>query len=120
MAMKWPEIQYVEAADGMLDPVLEFPKQPEGSVGKYGEMRLTYLQQHRKATYGMMRLEGTLKQHLMDVNEQAKQQIGQQIERMLKTDPAPDKATQQLAWIQHMNSLKAQAEEIVRSELIFA
>ena len=120
MAMKWPEIQYVEAEDGMLDPVLEFPKQPEGSVGKYGGMRLEYLQQHRKATYGTMRLEGTLKQHLMDVNEQAKQMVEQLIERMLITNPAPDKATQQLSWIRHMNGLKVQAEEIVRSELIYA
>lgn len=24
--IKWPEIQYAEAEDGMLDPVLEFPK----------------------------------------------------------------------------------------------
>ena len=119
MTMKWPEIQYMESEDGMLDPVLEFPKQPEGSVGKYGGMRQEYLRQHRKATYGRMRLEGTLMQHLMDVNEQAKQMVGQLIERMLESNPAPDKATQQLAWVQHMNGLKAQAEEIVRNELIF-
>ena len=25
--IKWPEIQYAEVEDGMLDPVLEFPKQ---------------------------------------------------------------------------------------------
>ncbi|MEG2136402.1 MAG: TnpV protein [Clostridia bacterium] len=119
MAMKWPEIEYVEAPDGMLDPVLEFPKQPGGSVGKYGGMRLDYLQQHRKAAYGRMRLEGTLKQHLMDANEEANRMVDQLIEKMLKTDPAPDKAKNQMGWVRHMNSLKAQAEEIVRSELIY-
>ena len=31
----------------------------------------------------------------------------------------PDKAIEQLAWVQHMNMLKAQAEEIVVVELIY-
>ena len=37
---------------------------------------------------------------------------------LLEKNPAPDKATQQMAWVKHMNSLKAQAEEIVTAELI--
>ena len=32
----------------------------------------------------------------------------------------PDKAADQLGWIQHMNGLRLQAEEIVLSELIHA
>ena len=38
---------------------------------------------------------------------------------LLEKNPAQDKSTQQLAWVQHMSSLKAQAEEIVNAELIF-
>lgn len=38
---------------------------------------------------------------------------------LLAKNPAPDKATQQLAWVAHMNSLKTQAEELVVSELIY-
>lgn len=40
-------------------------------------------------------------------------------EDLLKANPAPDKATQQMAWVQHMNMLRAQAEEIVMNELIY-
>ena len=119
MAINWPQIEYVEAEDGMLYPKLEHPKQPAGSIGKYGEMRRKYLQEHRKATYGMMILEGTLKQQLMNVNEQAHQQIEILIEDLLKVNPAPDKAKNQLGWIQHMNMLKMQAEEIILRELIY-
>ena len=75
MAINWPKIEYAEAEDGMLYPKLDYPKQPAGSIGKYGEMRRKYLQEYRKATYCMRVLEGTLKQHLMDVNEQAHKQI---------------------------------------------
>ena len=39
---------------------------------------------------------------------------------LLEKNPAPDKATQQMAWVQHMNSLKAQAEELVMTELIYS
>ena len=119
MAIKWPEIQYQENPDGMLDPMLEFPKQPEGNIGKYGGMRRDYLQQHRKVTYGRMCLEGTLKQHLMDVNEQAKAQVNLLVEQMRQTEPMPDKNNDPLGWIQRMNSLKAQAEEIVRETVIY-
>ena len=119
MAIKWPQIQYKEAENGMLEPMIEFPKQPQGSVGKYGEMRRKYLIEHRKATFQMMSMDGTLKQHLMEINEQANKMLDQQISRLMRTSPAPDKATNQMGWVQHMNSLKAQAEEIVLSELIY-
>lgn len=119
MAITWPRIEYVEAEDGMLYPKLEHPKQPAGSIGKYGEMRRRYLQEHCKTTYSMMVLEGTLKQHLMNVNEQAHQQIEALIDDLLKVNPAPDKAANQMGWIQHMNMLKMQAEEIIFQELIY-
>ena len=120
MAINWPKVEYVEVEDGMLYPKLDYPKQPAGSVGKYGEMRRKYLQEHRKTTYSLMVLEGTLKQHLMDVNEEAHQQIEILIEDLLKANPAPDKAKNQLGWIRHMNMLKMQAEEIVLRELIYS
>ena len=41
-------------------------------------------------------------------------------EELLERNPALDKATQQFAWIQHMNMLKAQAEEIIVAELIYS
>ena len=119
MAINWPQIEYVEAEDGMLYPKLEHPKQPAGRIGKYGEMRRKYLQEYRKATYSMMVLEGTLKQHLLDVNEQVHQQVEVLIDDLLKVNPVPDKAKNQLGWIQHMNMLKMQAEEIIFQELIY-
>ena len=37
-----------------------------------------------------------------------------------ETEPGPDKESRQMAWVQHMNSLKAQAEELVMTELIYS
>ena len=41
------------------------------------------------------------------------------MQQLLEKYPAPDKKTQQMAWVQHMNTLKAQAEEIICAELIY-
>lgn len=41
------------------------------------------------------------------------------IDDLLKVNPAPDKAANQMGWIQHMNMLKMQAEEIILRELIY-
>ena len=120
MAIKWPEIQYKEGADGMLYPLLEYPKQPSGNIGKYGELRRSYLEKHRPATYQLLILNGELKQHLLDVNAQAHEQIDSLIATMLKTVPAPDKISNQLGWVQHMNMLKTQPEEIVVREWLYS
>ncbi len=103
----------------MLDPMLTFLKRLEGNIGKYGGMRRDYLQRHRKATYARMCMEGTLKQHLIEVNEQAKTMVDQLVEQMSQSEPLPDKNSDPLGWIQRMNGLKAQAEEVVIREIVF-
>ena len=39
---------------------------------------------------------------------------------LLKQNPAPNKEQHQMGWVRHMNSLKAQAEELVLTELIYS
>lgn len=119
--MKWPEIKYIESEDGMLEPVLSWLKQPEGNIGKFGGMRLEYLKKYRRATYSQLVLEGTLKQHLTDVNEQAHEMLDQIIGQMKVVEDVTEKlkAINPLEWIQGMNSIKHRAEEIVLQELIY-
>ena len=37
---------------------------------------------------------------------------------LFKKNPAPDKKTEVMAWVKHMNMLKAVAEEVVLRELV--
>ena len=87
--------------------------QPRKPLGKYGRLRRTYLMNHRPVLYNTMLLNGSLYPHLMEVEQQTMAQL-------LKQNPAPDKEKNQMAWVQHMNSLKAQAEELVLTELIYS
>lgn len=115
-----PEIQCRDAQDGMLYPIIDFPKQLAGDIGKYGRMRKDYLEKHRPVVYQMMILEGMLKQYLMDVNEQAHEMLEQLIDRMKGTEGVTEqmKARNQLEWVRRMNSIKHRAEEIVQNHLI--
>ena len=65
-------------------------------------------------------LTETLFPHLWKIDEIAHCRMERLTEKLLERNPAPDKATQQLAWVQHMNMLKAQAEEIIVAELIYS
>ena len=94
--------------------------QPKTPLGKYGRMRLNFLKQQHPVLYNTMLLSGSLYPHLMEVEQTAESRMRQSMEQLLKQNPAPDKAQNQLMWVQHMNSLKAQAEELVLTELIYS
>ena len=94
--------------------------QPKTPLGKYGRMRRNYLKQHHPVLYNSMLLNGTLYPHLMELEQTAENRMQQTMAQLLKQNPAPDKEQNQMAWVQHMNSLKAQAEELVLNELIYS
>ena len=56
--------------------------------------------------------------HLEEIQRTASARVARILPRLLQKNPAPDRKRHPMAWTQHMNSLKAQAEEIVIRELI--
>ena len=111
-------LSYTQTGDYLL-PNLTL-HQPKTPLGKYGRMRLSFLRQQHPALYNTMLLNGSLYPHLMEVEQTAESRMKQTMEQLLKQNPAPDKEQNQMAWVQHMNSLKAQAEELVQTELIYS
>ena len=89
------------------------------TLGRFGRAREQYLMEHRKGLYNSMLLTGKLHPHLLEVEQAAENQKQQMMTELLKQNPAPDKAKNQLMWVQHMNSLKAQVEEVILMELIY-
>ena len=94
--------------------------QPKTPLGKYGRMRRNYLKQYRPVLYNSMLLSGTLHPHLLEGEQTAESRMQQTMQELLKQNPAPNKERHQMEWVQHMNSLKAQAEELVMTELIYS
>ena len=89
------------------------------TLGKYGRMRRAFLEQNKPMLFSDMVLAETLFPHLWEVQQTCEMRIELLMDELLTKNPVPDKATQQLAWVAHMNSLKAQAEEIVLRELVY-
>ena len=111
-------LSYTQTGDYLL-PNLTL-HQPKTPLGKYGRMRLSFLRQQHPALYNTMLLNGSLYPHLMEVEQTAESRMQQTMAQLLKQNPAPDKEQNQMSWVQHMNSLKAQAEELVMTELIYS
>ena len=111
-------LSYTQTGDYLL-PNLTL-HQPKTPLGKYGRMRLNFLRQQHPALYNTMLLNGSLYPHLMEVEQTAESRMQQTMAQLLKQNPAPDKEQNQMAWVQHMNSLRAQAEELVLMELIYS
>ena len=57
---------------------------------------------------------------LWEVEQTAENRMQQLMKELLERNPAPDKEKKQMAWVQHMNSLKAQAEKMILTELIYS
>lgn len=103
--------------DLMLDGEDELEEYP---IGKYGMLRETLLKEHHHGTYTSMLL-GRLTPHLRDIDRQAREQVNRTVAALMKRDGVNEalKARDQMAWVQAVNSLTAQAEEIVLAEIVY-
>ena len=111
-------LSYTQTGDYLL-PNLTL-HQPKTPLGKYGRMRRNYLKQYRPVLYNSMLLNGTLYPHLMELEQTAESRMQQMMTELLKQNPAPDKEKNQMAWVQHMNILREQVEEVIQTELIYS
>jgi hypothetical protein len=68
-----------------------------------------------------MKMSGKLFLHCHEIEEQAKERMEVLMAQLLEKNPVPEdlKRADPLAWAGQMNALKAQAEEVVKTEIIF-
>ena len=111
------EMTFRQTGDYLI-PNMELENQSDRVLGKYGRMRRAFLEQNNPMLLNDMILTESLFPHLWEIEDTAKARVEQLMAQYLEQNPAPDKETNQMAWVQHMNSLKVQAEEVVMTELI--
>ena len=114
-------ITYRLAGDVYL-PLIAVGGNPTKPLGKWGRMRRTYLKEHRSGTYSEMLLTGTLMQHLSEIEETAECRMEQLMESLKKQYHLTEqmKSENQMQWVQMMNNLRATAEEMIQTELIYS
>ena len=91
------------------------------SLTKWRLMRKNYLKNHRPIIYTDLKLAGKLFLHCHEVEEQATECMEFMMKQMITKFPVSEdlKNTDPMAWVGHMNVLKAQVEEIIKAELIY-
>ena len=114
------KLTYTER-NGLLYPDLELPTQKNYPLGKYGKMRLDFIKQHRRGTYGSLRAQANLNEYLHEIDEQATEMVQSIMSDLTKKNGIDEKlkATDPLRWVQEMTALKAAAEEIVLREVVY-
>ena len=113
------KLEYIRNGDYYI-PNLTIQKE-ERSIGKWGRMHREFLREHHPVQFSQLVLSDTLFTYLADLNEQAQQRMEALISQLQVAEGVNEelKAADPIAWVQHMNNIRARAEEIVREELIF-
>lgn len=102
-------------------PNLALPDTDAYPLGKYGRMRCRYLKEHRPALYSTMTLNGTLHQHLAEIDQTCHERIDRICTVMAAQEGVTEalKASDQLEWVCRMIGIHNRAEEIIIAELVY-
>ena len=115
------EITYSRQGDYNLPNLLP-PQEPEVALGKYALLRRKFLKENRRITYTNLLTSGKLNSHLAEIEQTALSRMDQVVAQMAKTEGVTEelKARDPMTWVGLMNNCKAQAEEILLTELIYS
>ena len=115
------ELTYTRSGDYWI-PNLSLSQQENQPLGKYGRMRKAYLQEHRPVLWNSLILTEKLYPHLREIDETANSRLAQMMPALMQSAGVTEalKASDPMKWVGLMNSLKAQAEEVILTELIYA
>ena len=103
-------------------PNLSLSQQENKNLGKYGRMRKAYLQEHRPVLWNRLILSEQLYPHLWEIDETANRRLEQMMPKLMQSAGVTEalKASDPMKWVGLMNTLKAQAEETILTELVFS
>ena len=91
-----------------------------GQIGIWGQRHYQYLKENKPTTVNVMRMNGSLKSYLREVNEQAEEMLFQLVKQLAVQEGITEelKRRDQMLWVASMNSIRNRAEEIVLNYLI--
>ena len=90
-------------------------------LGHYGRLRKAYLEMHRPILFNELVLSDKLFEHCAEIDEAARNRMELIVRSLAEQNGVTEqlKAENQMEWVRQMNACKAQAEEVVKFELIY-
>lgn len=115
------ELKYIRCGDYLI-PDMGLSDDDRTPLGRYGMMRRSYLKEHRPGLYTRLLLSGHLMQQLHEVDRAASQMMDVMLPQMAKNAGLTEslKNTDPLRWAGIMNTITAQIEEIILTELVYS
>ena len=112
---------YTRSGDYFI-PNIALTEASNRSIGKYGRMRHHHLKEHRPVLYTSMILDGTLWDHLAEIDSACNKRLDVLVSGMQERQGITEalKARDPMAWIGTMNNIRSAAEEIICAEVIYA
>jgi len=94
------QLNYIQNGDYLI-PDMGLTEQEQKPLGKYGMMRRKYLEENRSGLYTRLILNGTLMEHLQEIEETAQTRLETIMESLKKQNGVTEelKATNQMAWV---------------------
>ena len=116
------ELTYTKNGDYLIPDLTLTETEEARPLGKYGRLRRSYLQEHRPGLYSRLVLSEKLFPHLREIDETANRRLEQMMPELAAEAGATEalKARDPMKWVGLMNTCKAQAEEVILAELIYA
>lgn len=113
------ELTYTRCGD-VLFPDLCLSEGPE-AIGKYGLLRKDYLKEHKRGWYSSLLLTGKLDAHLAEIDRACNERVELITNQLAKREGVTEalKAKNQMEWARQMNGIRARAEEVILTELIY-
>ena len=92
------------------------------NTGIWGQRRARYLRAEKKVLYFNMLTNGTINNHLEEIDKLADEMFERLVLQLKREDGLNEqlKVVDPLDWVRRMNNIRNSAEKIVYKELIFA
>ena len=115
---KYDHITYIQNSDYLIPNIVIRKTKP---IGHYGRLRKAYLEMHRPILFNELVLSDKLFEHCAEIDEAARNRIELIVRSLAEQNGVTEqlKAENQMEWVRQMNACKAQAEEVVKAELIY-
>ena len=90
-------------------------------LGRWANMRLTFIKQHRLQLYQSLLKENKLNSYLAEFERQVRDTLILTEEQLRQAEGITEelKRKDQLEWVCRMNNIRSRAEEIVMAELVY-
>ena len=120
-------ITYTRNGDYLIPNIIIRKTKP---IGHYGRLRKAYLEMHRPILFNELVLSDKLFElvlsdklfeHCAEIEEAARNRMELIVPSLAEQNGVTEqlKAENQMEWVRQMNACKAQAEEVVKAELIY-